>query len=104
MLNLINFMTYTTSGIIIDYLLALVISIALALILRLPLLPSRPIRYSFEVSALYPTPLIAIGVFSIFFVFKYSGILLAIIAGVFAALFVKYLFFMVFPKPLEVEG
>ena len=103
MLNLINFMTYTTQGIIVDYVIVIIVAIALALILRLPLLPSKPIRYSFDVSALYPTPLIAIGVYSIFFVFKISGILIAILIGIFTALFVKYLFFKVFPKPKEVE-
>ena len=88
---------------IIDYLIVILVSIIFALILRLPLLPSKPYRYSFDVSALYPTPIIAIGVLSLFFILNYSfafeGKLLALIIGICSALFVKYLFFYVFPKP-----
>ena len=87
------------------YTLAIIVSIIVALLLRIPLLPSKPYRYSFDVSALYPTPIIAIGVFSIFLVlnytFMYNGIVLAIIIGILSALFVKYLFDFVFPKPLD---
>ncbi len=92
-----------SSNLIIDYLIVILVSIIFALILRLPLLPSKPYRYSFDVSALYPTPIIAIGVLSLFFILNYSfafeGRLLALIIGICSALFVKYLFFYVFPKP-----
>ncbi len=85
------------------YIVAIVVSIIVALVLRLPLLPGKPYRYSFEVSALYPTPIIAIGIFSIFLIlnytFVYNGIVLAAIIGILSALFVKYLFDFVFPKP-----
>lgn len=91
--------------IILAYIVAIVCSILIALVLRLPLLPSKPYRYSFDVSAIYPTPIIAMGIFSIFLVlnytFMYNGIVLAIVIGVLSALFVKYLFDFVFPKPLD---
>ena len=94
--------------IILAYIVAILVSIIMALILRLPLLPSKPYRYSFDVSALYPTPIIAIGIFSIFLVlnytFIYNGIVLAAIIGILSALFVKYLFDFVFPKPLDETG
>ena len=68
----------------------------------------KPYRYSFDVSALYPTPIIAIGIFSIFLVlnytFIYNGLVLAAIIGILSALFVKYLFDFVFPKPLDETG
>lgn len=72
-------------------------------------MPSKPYRYSFDVSAIYPTPIIAMGIFSIFLVlnytFMYNGLVLAIVIGILSALFVKYLFDFVFPKPLsEDEG
>lgn len=93
---------------IIDYLIAIFSSIVVALMLRLPLLPEKPYRYSFNVSALYPTPIIAIGVFSFFvvlnYLFAYNGMLVALIIGVCSALFVKYLFFYVFPKPPAEES
>ena len=95
--------------ILLAYIVAIVCSIVVAIVLRLPLLPSKPYRYSFDVSAIYPTPIIAIGILSIFLVlnytFMYNGLVLAVIVGVLSALFVKYLFDFVFPKPLgEDEG
>ena len=98
-------MALSSFDIILAYIVAIVCSIIVALVLRLPLLPSKPYRYSFDVSAIYPTPIIAIGIFSIFLVlnytFMYNGIVLAIIIGILSALFVKYLFDFVFPKPLD---
>jgi energy-converting hydrogenase A subunit A len=90
--------------VLLAYIVAIIVSILVALVLRIPLLPSKPYRYSFDVSAIYPTPIIAIGILSIFlvlnFTFMYNGILLAVIIGILSALFVKYLFDFVFPKPL----
>ena len=94
--------------IILAYIVAIICSIVVALILKLPLLPSKPYRYSFDVSAIYPTPIIAMGILSLFFVlnytFIYNGLVLAIIIGVLSALFVKYLFDFVFPKPLDEDA
>ena len=91
--------------VVLAYIVAIICSIIVALVLRLPLLPSKPYRYSFDVSALYPTPIIAIGILSIFLVlnytFMYNGLVLAVVIGVLSALFVKYLFDFVFPKPLD---
>ena len=91
--------------IILAYIVAIVVSIVVALVLKIPLLPSKPYRYSFDVSAIYPTPIIAIGILSIFLVlnytFMYNGLVLAVIVGILSALFVKYLFDFVFPKPLD---
>lgn len=90
------------------YIAAIACSIVVALILKLPLLPNKPYRYSFDVSAIYPTPIIAIGILSIFLVlnytFMYNGLLLAVIIGIVSALFVKYLFDFVFPKPLDEDN
>ena len=91
--------------ILLAYIVAIIVAIVVALVLKLPLLPSKPYRYSFDVSALYPTPIIAIGILSIFLVlnytFIYNGIVLAAIIGILSALFVKYLFDFVFPNPLD---
>lgn len=92
-----------SQNLIIDYLITIFTSIIVALVLRLPFLPEKPRRFSFNVSALYPTPIIAIGILSFFFIlnysFAYDGKLLALIIGICSALFVKYLFFYIFPKP-----
>ena len=98
-------LSLSSFDILLAYVVAIVCSIIVALVLRLPLLPSKPYRYSFDVSALYPTPIIAIGILSIFLVlnytFLYNGLVLAVVIGVLSALFVKYLFDFVFPKPLD---
>ena len=94
--------------VVLAYIVAIVVSIVVALAFKIPLLPSKPYRYSFDVSAIYPTPIIAIGIFSIFLVlnytFMYNGLVLAIIIGILSALFVKYLFDFVFPKPLNEDN
>ena len=91
--------------IVLAYIVTIICAIAVALVLKLPLLPGKPYRYSFDVSALYPTPIIAIGILSLFLVlnytFMYNGLVLAVVVGVLSALFVKYLFDFVFPKPLD---
>ena len=100
--------TLSSFDVLLAYIVAIIVSIIMALILRIPLLPSKPYRYSFDVSALYPTPIIAIGIFSIFLVlnytFMYNGIVLAAVIGILSALFVKYLFDFVFPKPLSEDN
>ena len=101
----LNNISIFSLDILLAYIVTMIVSILVALILRLPLLPNKPYRYSFDVSALYPTPIIAIGILSIFLVlnytFMYNGLILAIVIGVLSALFVKYLFDFVFPKPLN---
>ncbi|MBR2557154.1 MAG: energy-converting hydrogenase A subunit A EhaA [Methanobrevibacter sp.] len=97
--------TIGSFDILLAYIVTIIVSIALALVLKVPLLPKKPYRYSFDVSALYPTPIIAMGLFSIFLVlnytFWYNGLVLAVVIGILSALFVKYLFYSVFPMPLN---
>ena len=105
--NIANITNITISpmDIALAYIVTIIVSIVVAYALRIPLLPSKPYRYSFDVSAIYPTPIIAMGIFSIFLVlnytFMYNGLVLAIVIGILSALFVKYLFDFVFPKPLS---
>ena len=94
--------------VLLAYVVTIIASVVVALILKIPLLPGKPYRYSFDVSAIYPTPIIAIGIFSIFLVlnytFMYNGLVLAVVIGVLSALFVKYLFDFIFPKPLDEDN
>ena len=103
--GLANIITISPTDIAIAYIVAIVVSIVVAFALKLPLLPSKPYRYSFDVSAIYPTPIIAVGILSIFIVlnytFMFNGLILAVVIGILSALFVKYLFDFVFPKPLD---
>ena len=93
---------------LINYLVAIIVAIVIALVLRLPLIPEKPIRFSWTTSAIFPTPIFAIGILAIFYSLNvfwiYDGLVIAIIVGLASALFVKYLFNYVFPKPPEIEG
>ena len=66
-----------------NYIVAIILAIVLALALKLPLLPERPIRFSWTKSALFPTPVFAIGILAIFYSLNvfwiYNGLLIAII-------------------------
>ncbi|WP_297982693.1 energy-converting hydrogenase A subunit A EhaA [uncultured Methanobrevibacter sp.] len=88
---------------LINYIVAIFVAVAIALALKLPLTPEKPIRFSWTNSAIFPTPVFAIGILAIFFSFNfywiYDGLVLAILAGLFSAIFVKYLFDYVFPSP-----
>ena len=88
---------------LVNYIVAIIVAVVLSLALRLPLLPQKPIRFSWDKSALFPTPIFAIGILAIFYSLNifwiYGGLILAIIVGAFSAVFVKYGFDHVFPSP-----
>ena len=88
-----------------NYIVAIIVAIVLSLILKLPILPEKPIRFSWTKSALFPTPIFAVGILAIFYSLKifwiYNGLIIAIIVGIFPAIFVKYLFDYIFPNPQE---
>ena len=92
----------------VNYIVAIIVAIVLALALKLPLLPEKPIRFSWTKSALFPTPIFAMGILAIFYSLNvfwiYDGILIAILVGLFSAIFVKYLFDYIFPNPPQTEG
>jgi energy-converting hydrogenase A subunit A len=93
---------------LISYLLSVGSAIGVGLLLRLPLLPEKPMRHSWTVSAVFPTSVISLGLLAIFFGLGikgfYNGIDLALMVGIFSALFAKYLFDDTFPTPLTGES
>ncbi|ACV24155.1 energy-converting NiFe hydrogenase A subunit EhaA [Methanocaldococcus fervens] len=77
--------------IIMLYITALITSMVVALLLKLPLLPKeKPIRFSFKTSVLFPTPVLALGIEAIFRNLFGDYIGLAFFAGLFGALLSKY--------------
>ena len=94
----------TETYLLLDYIIAIFTAVILSLMIKLPLLPEKPIRRSWTQSALFPTPIIAIGLVSICMqlnIIGYcNGIDLSVIIGVLSALFVKYLLDDTFPKPI----
>jgi energy-converting hydrogenase A subunit A len=93
--------------VLLSYVLAIVSSIVVGLLVRLPLLPEKPMRQSWTVSAVFPTAVIALGILAIFFKFGmasfYHGLDLGLAIGIITALSVKYFFDNILPKP-EMEG
>jgi len=89
-----------TTANVLSYLIAMATALILAMILRLPLLPEKPMRQSWTISVIFPTIIIAIGLFAIINYFKvYNNFYTAIIIGIFSAIFSKYLLERAFPKP-----
>lgn len=89
-----------TTANMLSYLIAVASAVILAMILRLPLLPEKPMRESWTISVIFPTVIIAIGLFAIINYFKvYNNIYAAIIIGIFSAIFSKYFLEKAFPKP-----
>ena len=90
---------------LLNYLITIATSIIIAIVLKMPILPEKPKRFSWTNSAVFPAPIIAIGLlaicFSMNFLWIYDGMVLAIIISIISVLFVKYLFYYIFPIPPE---
>ncbi len=89
---------------ILSYTGALVSAIIVGFILRLPLLPERPIRDSWTISIIFPTAVIALGLSAMVFELGWSGIIVGIIIGVISALISKYLLETILPRHTALIG
>ena len=90
---------------ILSYTLAVLSAVIVGFIVKLPLLPERPIRHSFTISIVFPTTVIALGLSAMVFELGWSGIIVGIVIGVLSALISRYLLESILPKPAEpVEG
>jgi energy-converting hydrogenase A subunit A len=90
---------------ILSYILAVVSAVIVGFILRLPLLPEKPIRDSFTISIIFPTTVIALGLSAMVFELGWGGIIVGVIIGVVSALISKYLLEAILPRPTEqIEG
>ncbi len=88
----------------INYILAIAAAVIIGLILRLPLLPERPMRQSWTISVIFPTAVLALGFTAMVFKLGYQGMIVALIIGVLSALFSKYILERVLPKPAGEES
>ncbi len=86
-----------------SYLIALTATIILSLVLRLPLLPDKPMRQSWTISAVFPTAVLAVGFYAMVYELGYQGYIVALITGIITALFAKFILEKVVPIP-EREG
>ncbi len=88
----------------VSYILAVMSAMIVGLILRIPILPERPIRQSWTISLIFPTSIIALGLTAIIFKLGYEGLLIAVVVGVVSAIFAKYLLERLLPKPQMEES
>jgi energy-converting hydrogenase A subunit A len=87
-----------------SYILAIASAMIVGLVLRLPILPEKPMRYSWTVSIIFPTSVLAVGFTAVLFKLGYNGLLVAVIVGVFTAIFAKYFLERVLPRPQMEES
>ncbi|MEN6592992.1 MAG: energy-converting hydrogenase A subunit A EhaA [Methanobacterium sp.] len=84
---------------VLSYFLALGLAVILGLALRLPLLPERPMRYSWTISVIFPTAILALGFYAMLEQLGYQGLIIGASVGVITALFSKFLLEKLLPWP-----
>ena len=90
---------------ILSYIIAVLSAVIVGFIIRLPLLPEKPIRDSFTISIIFPTTVIALGLSAMVFELGWGGIIVGVIIGILSALISKYLLETILPRPSEqIEG
>ncbi|UTB32609.1 MAG: energy-converting hydrogenase A subunit A EhaA [Methanobacterium sp. ERen5] len=87
-----------------SYAVAVISSIVVGLLLRIPLVPERPMRQSWTISIVFPTAVLALGFSAIVFKLGVDGLLVAAVIGIITALFSKYILERVLPEPLMEES
>jgi energy-converting hydrogenase A subunit A len=89
---------------ILSYILAVIASMVVGLVLRIPILPERPMRYSWTISIIFPTSVLALGFTAMLFKLGYTGIPVALIVGILTAVFAKYFLERLLPRPKTEES
>ena len=89
---------------VMSYVLAVIAAIVVGFILKLPLLPERPIRDSWTASIIFPTTVIALGLSAMVFELGWNGIIVGIVVGVVSALISKYLLEKILPRHTDMIG
>jgi energy-converting hydrogenase A subunit A len=89
---------------ILSYILAVIAAMVVGLVLRIPILPERPMRYSWTISIIFPTSVLALGFTAMLFKLGYTGIPITIIVGIITAVFAKYFLERLLPRPQTEES
>ncbi len=82
-----------------SYILAVVSAMVVGLVLRLPILPEKPMRQSWTISIVFPTAILALGFTAILFKLGYEGLLIGVVVGILTSIFAKYFLERLLPKP-----
>ncbi len=91
------------------YIIVIGSAMILGLILKLPLLPERPMRQSWTTSVIFPTTVLALGFTAMVSKLGYltsanSDYLIALAIGVLTAIFSKFILERILPRPLQEES
>lgn len=91
------------------HIIAIGSAMILGLILKLPLLPERPMRQSWTTSVIFPTAVLALGFTAMVSKLGYltsanSNYLIALAIGVLTAIFSKFILERILPRPLQEES
>jgi len=91
------------------YIIAIGSAVVVGLILRLPLLPERPMRQSWTISVIFPTAVLALGFIAMmsklgYLTNGYTDYLIALVVGVLTAIFSKFILERILPKPAQEES
>lgn len=87
-----------------SYIVAVASAMIVGLVLRLPILPEKPMRYSWTISIIFPTSVLAIGFTAMLFKLGHDGLLVAVVVGVLTAFFAKYFLERMLPRPQMEES
>lgn len=87
-----------------SYVLAVISAIIVGFMLRLPLLPERPMRDSWTISIIFPTVIIALGLSAMVFGLGWNGIIVGIIIGILSPFISKYLLEKILPRHTDMTG
>ena len=86
---------------ILSYTFAAVSAVIVGFILKIPLLPEKPMRESFTISIIFPTVVIALGLSAMVFELGWNGIIVGVAIGVITAIVSKYFLESILPRPSE---
>jgi len=87
-----------------SYVLAVLSAMIVGIVLKIPVLPERPMRQSWTISIIFPTAVLALGFTAMVSKLGVDGLLVAVIIGIITALFSKYLLERVLPEPAMEES
>ncbi len=82
-----------------SYIIAIAAALLLSLALRLPLLPEKPMRSSWTISAVFPTAVLSLGFYAMVYKLGFQGYIVALTTGIITALFAKFVLEKLVPKP-----
>ncbi len=89
---------------VMSYVLAVISAIVVGFILKVPLLPERPMRDSWTASIIFPTTVIALGLTAMVIGLGWTGIAVGIIVGILSPFISKYLLEKILPRHTDMIG